>query len=126
MAARIARAEVLHELLINELNHRVKNTLATVQSIASQTFRSSATNGDANRKFDARLGSLGRAHNILSEEKWESAEVGEIVDSLLEPYATVNGDRWRASGPPLRLAPSIAVMMHWCCINLPPDRKSVV
>ena len=75
MAARIARAEMLHGLLINELNHRVKNTLATVQSIASQTFRSSVKTGDARRKFEARLASLGRAHNILSEQKWESAEV---------------------------------------------------
>ena len=85
MATRIARGEMLHGLLINELNHRVKNTLATVQSIASQTFRSSVKTGDARRKFEARLSSLGRAHNILSDEKWESAELHEIVHSVLEP-----------------------------------------
>ena len=111
MAARIARGEMLHGLLINELNHRVKNTLATVQSIASQTFRSSVKTGDARRKFEARLSSLGRAHNILSEEKWESAEVGEIVDSVLEPHATSEAPRLYASGPQLRLAPSPALML---------------
>jgi two-component sensor histidine kinase len=111
MAARIARGEMLHGLLINELNHRVKNTLATVQSIASQTFRSSVKTGDARRKFEARLSSLGRAHNILSEEKWESAEVGEIVESVLEPYATTDAGRIYASGPPVRLAPSPALML---------------
>ncbi len=111
MAARIARGEMLHGLLINELNHRVKNTLATVQSIASQTFRSSVKTGDARRKFEARLSSLGRAHNILSEEKWESAEVGEIVDSVLAPYATRETARLSAAGPPVRLAPSPALML---------------
>jgi two-component sensor histidine kinase len=110
MATRIARGEMLHELLINELNHRVKNTLATVQSIASQTFRSSVKTGDARRKFEARLSSLGRAHNILSEEKWESAQLREIVDSVLEPYATRELERLRVSGPPVRLAPSPALM----------------
>ena len=106
MAACIARGEMLHGLLINELNHRVKNTLATVQSIASQTFRSSVKTGDARRKFEARLSSLGRAHNILSEEKWESAELHEIVGSVLEPYATSQPERLRVSGLPVRLAPS--------------------
>ena len=112
MATRIARAEMLHELLINELNHRVKNTLATVQSIAAQTFRSSTVRtGDARRKFEARLGSLGRAHNILSEEKWASAEVGDIVVSVLEPHEPKDGNRLRVSGPLTRLAPGAAVML---------------
>jgi two-component sensor histidine kinase len=89
----------------------VKNTLATVQSIASQTFRSSVKTGDARRKFEARLSSLGRAHNILSEQKWESAEVGDIVVSVLEPHATADKSRLRVSGPIARLAPSTALML---------------
>jgi two-component sensor histidine kinase len=111
MATRIARGEMLHELLINELNHRVKNTLATVQSIAAQTFRSSVKTGDARRKFEARLSALGRTHNILSEEKWESAEVGEVVVSVLEPHASRDGGRLHVAGPLVRLAPSPAVML---------------
>lgn len=111
MATRIARGEMLHALLINELNHRVKNTLATVQSIASQTFRPSADPTEARRKFEARLSSLGRAHNVLSDEKWESAEIREIIDSVLEPYSSRDGTRVRTSGPDIRLAPGTAVMM---------------
>ena len=112
MAARIARGEMLHGLLINELNHRVKNTLATVQSIASQTFRPSADAAEARRKFEARLGSLGRTHNVLSDEKWENAEIREIIDSVLEPYAAKDSARLRISGPDnIRLAPGAAVMM---------------
>jgi hypothetical protein len=67
--------------------------------------------GDARRKFEARLSSLGRAHNILSEEKWESAELHEIVHSVLEPYATREAGRLSVSGPPVRLAPSPALML---------------
>src|SRR5215510_8288018 len=70
MATAIARAEALHELLINEVNHRVKNTLATVQSLSSQTFRSSA-DAIARGKFDERLSSLGRTYDVLSAKKWE-------------------------------------------------------
>jgi hypothetical protein len=64
MATRIARGEMLHDLLINELNHRVKNTLATVQSIASQTLRHTDNPAEAIDKFSARLVSLGRTHNV--------------------------------------------------------------
>ncbi|MGB8443809.1 MAG: HWE histidine kinase domain-containing protein, partial [Pseudolabrys sp.] len=75
MATTIARAETLHELLTDEINHRVKNTLATVQSLASQTFRS-GTDAASRNKFDARLASLGRAHDVLSAKKWEGADIG--------------------------------------------------
>jgi two-component sensor histidine kinase len=121
MAARIARGEMLHDLLINELNHRVKNTLATVQSIASQTFRRNDSGGDAIEKFSARLVSLGRTHNVLSEQKWESAQVRELVDEALAPYAGKEGTRIRAAGPELRLAPrsalTVAMALHELATN---------
>ena len=123
MATRIARGEMLHDLLINELNHRVKNTLATVQSIASQTFRRN-DNGSGNGavdKFSARLVSLGQAHNILSEEKWESAQVRELVEGALALYAGKDGSRVHAAGPELRLAPrsalAIAMALHELATN---------
>jgi HWE histidine kinase len=87
MATTIARAEALHELLINEVNHRVKNTLATVQSLSSQTFRSSA-DAIARDKFDGRLGSLGRTYDVLSAKKWEGADIKEVIDATLEPFAS--------------------------------------
>jgi two-component sensor histidine kinase len=121
MATRIARGEMLHELLINELNHRVKNTLATVQSIAAQTLRRSDDPAEAIDKFSARLVSLGRTHNVLSDQKWESALVRDLVDGALAPYAGKDGARIRATGPNLRLAPrsalTVAMALHELATN---------
>jgi two-component sensor histidine kinase len=121
MATRIARGEMLHDLLINELNHRVKNTLATVQSIASQTLRHTGNPAEAFDKFSARLVSLGRTHNVLSDEKWESAQVRELVDGALAPYAGRDGTRMHAAGPDLRLAPrsalTVAMALHELATN---------
>ena len=121
MATRIARGEMLHDLLINELNHRVKNTLATVQSIASQTLRRTDNPAEAIDKFSARLVSLGRTHNVLSDEKWESAQVRELVDGALAPYAGKDGTRIHAAGPDLRLAPrsalTVAMALHELATN---------
>ena len=98
MASAIARGETLHELLIDEVNHRVKNTLATVQSLSMQTFRSS-TDQPAREKFDARLASLGRAHDVLSAKKWEGADIGDVINATLEPFASANPDRMSGEGP---------------------------
>jgi two-component sensor histidine kinase len=110
MATTIARGEALHGLLINELNHRVKNTLATVQAIAAQTFRGAA-DPEATRKFEDRLIALGQAHNVLSKEKWDSAEIREIVEGVLEAFAVKDSRRLQMSGPPLRLSPRCALIM---------------
>jgi len=121
MATRTARGEMLNDLLINELNHRVKNTLATVQSIASQTLRRTDNPGEAIDKFSARLVSLGRTHNVLSEEKWESAQVRELVEGALAPCAGRDGTRIHAVGPELRLAPrsvlTVAMAPHELATN---------
>jgi hypothetical protein len=92
MATTIARAEALHDLLIDEINHRVKNTLATVQSLATQTFRDGADPA-LRAKFGARLVSLGRAHDVLSARKWEGADLRDVVNATLEPFASANPDR---------------------------------
>jgi two-component sensor histidine kinase len=121
MATRIARGEMLHDLLINELNHRVKNTLATVQSIASQTLRHADNSAEAFEKFSARLVSLGRTHNVLSDEKWESAQVRDLVEGALAPYAGRDGSRIHAAGPEVRLAPrsalTVAMALHELATN---------
>jgi two-component sensor histidine kinase len=112
MARQIARGEALHRLLVSELNHRVKNTLATVQSIAAQTFRERDEDpAEARRKFDARLAALGRAHDVLSNERWETAELREVVDGVLQPYAATNRRRLHLSGPEIRVAPRTALMI---------------
>ena len=79
MAGALGRRERDQRMLINELNHRVKNTLATVQSIASQSLRNTADPTQAHFNFEARLLALSRTHNVLTREKWESAAILEIV-----------------------------------------------
>jgi two-component sensor histidine kinase len=110
MASAIARAEALHELLINEVNHRVKNTLATVQSLSSQTF-GNGPNSDARQKFDARLVSLGRAHDVLSAKKWDNANIADVVAATMEPFTSAIPDRIRVSGPSVSLSSRSVVML---------------
>src|SRR6478735_8525618 len=109
MATTIARGETLHDLLIEELNHRVKNTLAILQSIATQTFRSASR---AERdKFEGRLGALAEAHNLLSREKWQGSELQDVIRRVLEPYLLNNPERVRMFGPRVPLSPRLAVVL---------------
>lgn len=109
MATTIARGEVLHNMLIEELNHRVKNTLAILQAIAVQTFQSASKS--EREKFEGRLGALAQAHNLLSEEKWKSSSLEDVIDRVLEPYRLTDRERVRVSGPPLQLSPRRAVII---------------
>jgi PAS domain S-box-containing protein len=98
-------------LLINELNHRVKNTLATVQSIASQTLRNAATLDEAQAAFEARLFALSRAHDVLTRENWEGASLRVIVAQAVAPYGNAHEDRLHLRGPDVRLSPRIALAL---------------
>lgn len=81
-----ATSERHQQMLIGELNHRVKNTLAVVQSLAYQTFRGSSSPKDAIAAFEARLQALAAAHNLLTDQKWESASMTQIVKLALAPF----------------------------------------
>jgi two-component sensor histidine kinase len=109
MATTIARGEMLHSLLIDELNHRVKNTLAILQAIAAQTFRSASK--AEREKFEGRLGALAEAHNLLSREKWRGSELQDVVGRVLQPYLLNNPERMRMSGPHVPLSPRLAVVL---------------
>lgn len=109
MATAIARGEMLHDLLIEELNHRVKNTLALMQAIAVQTFRSSSR--DERAKFEGRLGALAEAHNLLSQEKWAGSELRDVIARALQPFLLSNPDRIRMAGPAVPLSPRFAVVL---------------
>lgn len=115
------RAEEHQRLLINELNHRVKNSLATVQAIAHQTLRSPDVPEPARRAFTERLLALARAHDVLTEENWEGADLGEVVASALDPYGGPDHDRFHMEGPPVRLEPkmalSLAMALHELATN---------
>jgi two-component sensor histidine kinase len=109
MATTIARGEMLHDLLIEELNHRVKNTLAILQAIAAQTFRSATRSERA--KFEGRLGALAEAHNLLSREKWQGSDLAEVIARVLQPYQLNNPARIRMFGPSVPLSPRLAVVL---------------
>jgi two-component sensor histidine kinase len=109
MATTIARGEALHNLLIDELNHRVKNTLAILQAIAVQTFRSASA--AEREKFEGRLGALAEAHNLLSQEKWQGSELKDVINRVLQPYLINNPARMRMFGPSVPLAPRLAVVL---------------
>jgi PAS domain S-box-containing protein len=81
------RAEERQRLLLNELNHRVKNTLATVQSIASQTLRSAADAAAFRAAFEARLLALSQTHNLLTDAGWEAASLIDILRLEMTPHA---------------------------------------
>ncbi len=106
-------------LLIHELNHRVKNTLATVQSIAGQSLRrlEGEEASAARAAFEARLLALARVHDVLTRESWEGAELGTVVADAIRPLDVAEGrSRFNVSGPALRLPPrlalSIAMALH--------------
>jgi two-component sensor histidine kinase len=109
MATTIARGEMLHNLLIEELNHRVKNTLAILQAIAVQTFRSASKT--ERETFEGRLGALAEAHNLLSIEKWQGSGLQDVVSRVLQPYLLNNPRRLRMSGPKVPLSPRLAVVL---------------
>lgn len=94
-------------LLIDELNHRVKNTLSTVQAIAAQTFRG-RTDGPARALFDARLAALSHAHDALVADNWESASLRGVIDRALAALAAGRVD---LDGPEARLHPKVAVTL---------------
>src|SRR5215211_8728408 len=105
------RAEERQQLLLHELNHRVKNTLTTVQSLAWQTLRPGKPLELAREQFQARLLALSRTHNLLNEAGWHSAQLVEIIRAELEPYQDQSGGRYALEGDDIALPPRTAVAL---------------
>ena len=107
------RADEQRMLLAAEMKHRVKNSIATVQSIAHQTLRNAASLEDARSTLDARLNSLASAHDILTSESDVGATLAEAVESALKPFRVSPRGRIRVGGPEVRLTPrlTLAVVM---------------
>jgi len=105
------RANEAHlKLLANELNHRVKNTLATVQAIASQTLQDEALMGEARSALTARLMALAKAHDILTEEGWAGADLADIVTSTLDTFGANGLDGFQIQGPSVQLSARSTVL----------------
>ncbi|CAO3428227.1 sensor histidine kinase [Azospirillum doebereinerae] len=104
------QGEERQNLLLEELNHRVKNTLAIVQSIAGQTLRSAPSPAAFTEAFQARLQILSQAHDLLTRKQWQGALLEEIVGLTLAPYH--GAGRVRFGGPPVMLSTGVAVSLH--------------
>jgi signal transduction histidine kinase/CheY-like chemotaxis protein len=100
-------------LLVSELSHRVKNTLAVVQAIAQQTLRNARDPAEFAASFGGRIQSMSRMHGLLSETGWQGAELREIIDGHL---IVTDPSRIMKSGPPVQLDPQVALhvalMLH--------------
>ncbi len=105
--------EIQSKMLIDELNHRVKNTLSTVQSIVWQTLRRSSDPKAIRQSIESRLVALSRSHDLLTREKWESAGLLDIVHDALEPFGVSGGrpDRIVMTGENIRFPPKAALAL---------------
>ncbi|WP_347138252.1 response regulator [Paracoccus sp. SSK6] len=104
------RAEQVRSLLVGELNHRIKNTLANVQAIARQGLRRSDSLADFEASFGGRLQALSRAHSILSDSTWASAPLDQLIDDQIR-VGTLDGDRLHRRGHAVELAPDTMLRM---------------
>jgi PAS domain S-box-containing protein len=113
------RARDRLRLMVNELNHRVKNTLATVQAITSQTLR--GLDPVLRRSLDSRLLALASAHDVLTRESWERGTLQDVVTEALIAFDGWDAARFWISGPPVSLRPTavlaIAMGLHELATN---------
>ncbi|MGX9147987.1 sensor histidine kinase [Mesorhizobium sp. 128a] len=101
------RGEEQRQLLVNELNHRVKNTLAVVQSIATQTIRNAADLPAAGKTLTSRLIALAKAHDVLTRKDWSGADLADLIVNSVQPHASL--DRFHIGGEAVWLEPNIAL-----------------
>lgn len=100
-------------MLIDELNHRVKNTLATVQSIVKQSTRTATDPKVIQESIESRIFALSRSHDILARENWKGAGLHDLIDAALEPFAVTDNrtERFTVEGDNVRLAPKAALAL---------------
>jgi len=114
------RSEERQQMLVHELNHRVKNMLATVQSVARQSLDSPELRGPA-RDFEERLMALAWAYEILTRERWSGASLREVIQRTMAPHMDRASNRLVLEGPELWLTPnralSLSLALHELATN---------
>lgn len=103
-------AEEQQRLLLQELNHRVKNTLTVVQGLAHQTFKSDTVPRELIRSFEGRLAALAAAHNLLMKQTWEATPIANTVETALGPFQTAER-RISTDGPAVLLTPFATITL---------------
>lgn len=114
-------ADKLQKLVLGELHHRIKNTLATVSAITSQSLRTATSVQHAQQAIEGRLLALGRAHDLLMQVSWAGAGLALIIRNATEPYDNKGVDRFVISGPEIDVASgaviALAMTLNELCTN---------
>src|SRR6266850_5890477 len=97
-------ADRLQKLILEELHHRIKNTLATVSAIASQSLRTATSIEHGQQAIESRLQALGRAHDLLMQARWANADLANTIQGATEPYDSQGEGKFSIQGPDLRIA----------------------
>jgi two-component sensor histidine kinase/ActR/RegA family two-component response regulator len=131
-------ADKLQKLILDELHHRIKNTLATVSAISSQSLRTATSIEHAQQAIEGRLQALGRAHDLLMQVSWANAGLAHTVRGATEPYDSKGAGRFTIEGPDIRITSgaviALAMTFNELCTNttkfgalsVPSGRISVV
>ena len=114
-------ADKLQKLILGELHHRIKNTLATVSAIASQSFRAAPSIMAGQEAMEGRLSALGRAHDLLMQVSWANASLAHTFSSATEPYESQGVKRFHFNGPDIRITSgaviALAMTLNELCTN---------
>ena len=114
-------ADKLQKLILEELHHRIKNTLATVSAIASQSLRTATSLEHGQHAIEGRLVALGRAHDLLLQARWASADLAHTIRSATEPYDSEGSGRFSISGPDIKITSAavigLAMTLNELCTN---------
>jgi two-component sensor histidine kinase len=114
-------AQKLQRIMVDELHHRVKNILATVQAIASQSLRSAQSLEEGRRAIESRLQALGRVHDVLLRTNWSKAKLEDILRAGIEPFVTVAAPQIALRSADIDVAPAaalpLAIVLNELCTN---------
>jgi two-component sensor histidine kinase len=114
-------ADKLQKLILGEMHHRIKNTLATVSAIASQSLRTATSIEHGQQAIEGRLVALGRAHDLLMQVSWASASLLQTVRGATEPYDSQGAGRISIDGPDIGIASgaviALAMTLNELCTN---------
>jgi two-component sensor histidine kinase len=114
-------ADKLQKLILEELHHRIKNTLATVSAIASQSLRTATSIEHGQQAIEGRLVALGRAHDLLLQARWANASLEQTIRGATEPYVTIGSGRISIQGPEIAITSgaviALAMTLNELCTN---------
>jgi two-component sensor histidine kinase len=114
-------SDELQKLILEELHHRIKNTLATVSAIASQSLRNVQGAEHAQHAIEGRLLALGRAHDLLLQARWSSADLGKIVRGATEAFDNPADPKFSIEGPDIQMTSgaviAVAMTLNELCTN---------